>query len=89
MTGQTIPAGGFFVFGNPDVPNVDLTVATGAFQNGTDAVALYNGPTAVAFLDGSQTAPVTADLVDAIIHDTNDGDDLDLQNSLGLTTKFN
>ncbi len=89
MTGQTIPAGGFFVFGNPDVPNVDLTVATGAFQNGTDAVALYNGPTAVAFLDGSQTAPVTADLVDAIIHDTNDGDDLDLQNSLGLTTQFN
>ena len=34
LTGQTIPANGFFVVGSSDVANVDLVVASNTVQNG-------------------------------------------------------
>jgi len=43
LTG-TIPASGYFVIGNPLVPNVNQVLApgaSGAFQNGADAIAIY------------------------------------------------
>ena len=48
LTGA-IPASGYFVIGNPLVPNVNQIVdpgASGAFQNGADAIAFYQGSAA-------------------------------------------
>jgi hypothetical protein len=74
LDGYTLDANGFFVLGNPLVPNVDLTFdpgASGAMQNGADAVAL--------FLADATTWPVDAPasnvgLVDALVYGTADAD---------------
>lgn len=88
LAGQVIPAGGFFVFGNPNVPNVDLVTNPGTIQNGSDAVALYNGDTAAAYVNESETAPLTTDLIDALVYETGDADDIALQNALGVMAQF-
>jgi endonuclease/exonuclease/phosphatase family metal-dependent hydrolase len=67
---------GYFVLcGDPaNVANCDLDVSpsTNLIQNGADAVALFNGDAA----DFPNDTPVTtANLIDAIVYDTGDGDD--------------
>ncbi|GEM_PF-1724440 len=79
LDGQSTDANGYFVLcgdaGN--VPNCDLDVTpnTNLIQNGADAVALYVGNDT----DFPDNTPVTtANLIDAIVYDTNDADDAGL-----------
>ena len=73
LDGYTTDAGGYFVIGT--VAGADIYVDPGDYgwlQNGADAVALYNGDAS----DFPNDTPVTTDnLLDAIVYDTNDGDD--------------
>jgi hypothetical protein len=78
-----LDADGYFVIGGSGVAEADYTVAsTYWLQNGPDAVALFYGSDS----DFPNDTPVTTtDLIDAIVYDTNDGDDagiLPLINSL-------
>jgi len=79
LDGMTTNAMGYFVVcGNAtNVANCDLDVTpdTNLLQNGADAVALYNADGA----DFPASSPVTlANLIDAIVYDTDDGDDAGL-----------
>ncbi len=89
LDGFSLDAGGFFVLCGDDanVANCDLDVnASNLIQNGADAVALYTGSAT----DFPNDTPVTAvNLVDAIVYDTNDGDDTGLLGGLGQTTQYN
>ena len=82
LTGQAIPASGFFVVGSSYVPNVNLNfdVNNNAIQNGADAIALYQANVAD-FPDG--TAPTTVGLVDALVYGTADPDDVELIAAFG------
>ena len=66
---------GYFVIGNAGVAGVDITFPNGTLQNGADAVALYSAD-ASDFPGG--TSVTTANLLDAIVYDTNDADDAGL-----------
>jgi len=72
LAGHTTDADGFFVLGNSALAATDLTFANNSLQNGADAVALYAGSFA---LGGAVT---TANLLDAVVYDTNDADDAGL-----------
>ncbi|MCH9647374.1 MAG: thrombospondin type 3 repeat-containing protein [Deltaproteobacteria bacterium] len=75
LDGFSTDASGFFVIGNSAVANVDLTFGDGSLQNGADAVALYVGNG----VDFPNDTPVTtAGLIDALVYDTDDGDDAGL-----------
>lgn len=74
LDGQSLDANGFFVIGNTGVANTDMTFPNpdNNVQNGADAVALYEGDAT----DFPSSTAVTADnLIDALVYDTNDGDD--------------
>ena len=75
LDGQSTDANGYFVIGNAAVPNVSIVIPSNGLQNGADAVALYMDD-ATTFPNG--TAVTTLNLLDAIVYDTNDGDDPDL-----------
>jgi hypothetical protein len=75
LGGYSLDADGFFVLGNPGVPNVDYVFPNNTLQNGADAVALYVGE---ALNWPSGTAPVTNDLIDAVVYDTDNPEDVDL-----------
>ncbi len=75
LDGYSTDANGYFVVGNSAVTNVDLIFADNALQNGADAVALYVGD-GTDFPNG--TGVTTSNLVDAVVYDTNDGDDAGL-----------
>ncbi|MEM6839224.1 MAG: choice-of-anchor D domain-containing protein [Cyanobacteria bacterium P01_C01_bin.120] len=76
LDGQTTDANGYFVIGSAAVANVDLVeFTTDGLQNGADAVALHVG-NAADFSNG--TAVSTANVVDAVVYDTNDADDVGL-----------
>ena len=91
LSGRVTDADGYFVVGNPGVPNVDLVIepgGSGAIQNGADAVALLRGA-AFDFPDGTAaTALDPAALVDAVVYGTNDGDDAGLLAALGQATQY-
>ncbi len=72
LDGFTTNSEGYFVMGNAAVPNVSMIVNSNSLQNGADAVVLYSGD-ATDFPSG--TAVTTANLVDALVYDTNDSDD--------------
>ena len=76
LDGLSTDANGYFVLCGDaaNVANCDLDVApdTNLIQNGADAVALYIGDD-VAFPGG--TPVTTTNIVDALVYDTNDGDD--------------
>ncbi len=75
LSGQTTNATGYFVVGNQDVPNVNLVIPSNGLQNGADGVALYSA----ALTDFPNGSSVTTDnLIDAVVYDTNDGDDAEL-----------
>ena len=75
LDGETTNADGFFVIGNAAVPNVSVVFGSNGLQNGADAVGLYMDD-ATNFPNG--TAVTTTNLVDALVYDTNDGDDAEL-----------
>ncbi|MDX1509354.1 MAG: hypothetical protein R3358_13795, partial [Woeseiaceae bacterium] len=79
LDGLTTSASGYFVLCGDaaNTPNCDLDVSpdTNLIQNGADAVALYTA-NASDFPNG--TALTNANIVDAIVYDTNDGDDAEL-----------
>jgi phosphatidylserine/phosphatidylglycerophosphate/cardiolipin synthase-like enzyme len=73
-----IPASGYFVIGNPLVPNVNQVLdpgGQGVFQNGADAIAIYQG-TSAAWPNG--TSPTLTGAVDAVVYGTDDADDVGL-----------
>jgi endonuclease G len=72
LDGFSTDAHGYFVMGNPGVPNASLTFEPGQFgllKNGPDGVALYIG-NASDFPDG--TMATTTNLQDAIVYGTDD-----------------
>jgi hypothetical protein len=75
LDGFMTDASGYFVLGSAAVANVDLVFSNNLMQNGADAVALYLANT-TDFPNG--TAVTTANLVDAVVYDTNDADDAGL-----------
>ena len=78
LDGYHTSASGYFTLGNPGVPGVDLLFgpgASGILQNGADAVALFAG-NASDFPTG--TPVTTTNLRDAVVYDTDDGDDAGL-----------
>ncbi|MFT4639723.1 MAG: hypothetical protein ACI8T1_003048 [Verrucomicrobiales bacterium] len=79
LTGQSTNPEGFFVIGDPGVPNIGLAINNFTLQNGADGVALYRG-----FRSDFPTGsfPREDDLVDAVIYGTNDDDALDLIDTL-------
>lgn len=75
LDGFTTDANGYFLAGNSGVPGVGVTFPDNTLQNGQDAVALYVGDAA----DFPANTPLTlANLVDAVVYDTNDADDAGL-----------
>ena len=75
LDGLQTNASGYFTLGNPGVPGVDLVFepgGAGLLQNGADAVALVAG-NATDFPNG--TVVTTANLLDAVVYDTDDADD--------------
>ncbi|MDX1547812.1 MAG: lamin tail domain-containing protein, partial [Rhodothermales bacterium] len=76
LDGFTTDADGFFHLGNAAVvPTPSIIFSNNTLQNGADAVALYQGDAA----DFPSGTPVTdAGLIDALVYDTNDGDDAGL-----------
>ncbi|EMI42522.1 lamin tail domain-containing protein [Rhodopirellula sp. SWK7] len=79
LDGYTTDDNGLFVIGNSGVAGVDLVFANSLLQDGADAVALYDGD-ASSFPNGSSVT--TANLVDALVYDTDDSDDAGLLNLL-------
>jgi hypothetical protein len=77
LSGEVIPAQGFFVIGNTGVPNSDLALPIGSLRNGADAAALYIAA-AGSIPDGTAPGGVSGTLVDAVVYDTNDADDAGL-----------
>ena len=76
LDGYSLDANGFFLLGNAGViPTPAIIFPSNGLQNGADAVALYTGD-ATDFPNG--TAVTTANLLDAVVYDTNDGDDAGL-----------
>ena len=75
LDGLTTDADGYFVLGNAAVAGVDVIFGSNGLQNGADAVALHTGD-AVDF--PNDTPVTTTDLLDAVVYDTNDGDDAGL-----------
>lgn len=74
LSGLVIPAHGFFVIGDDSVPNVDLTPPDFGIQNGADAVAIYRGnPGDIPV--GVEVTSITNSLVDAVVYETDDGED--------------
>ena len=72
LDGYTTDAHGYFVLGNPGVPNASLTFEPGEFgllPNGPDAVGLYIG-NGSDFPNG--TIATTTNLQDAIVYGTDD-----------------
>jgi len=72
LDGYRTDANGYFVVGNRGVSIAAATFPTDTLQQGPDAVALYLG-NGSAFPNG--TAVNTANLLDALVYDTNDADD--------------
>ena len=78
LDGHSTNASGYFILGNPGVPGVDITFEPGQFgllQNGPDAVALVAGNASSFPID---TALTTANVIDAVVYDTDDADDAGL-----------
>ena len=75
LAGQLTNEGGYFVIGNADVANVNMIVSGNTFQNGADAVAIYQ-TAAANFPNGSVIT--TDNLVDAFVYGTDDPQDEEL-----------
>lgn len=80
LDGAAFNSSGFYVIGNAAVPNVGLTFADNALQNGPDAVAIIAAGDCGATISSSTTVTelLQLTLVDAIVYGTNDADDAEL-----------
>ena len=76
LDGFTTDADGYFVLGNAAViPTPSIIFRSFGLQNGADAVAVHVGNA----VDFTNDTPVTGvALIDALVYDTNDGDDAGL-----------
>jgi hypothetical protein len=76
LDGFSTDANGYFLLGNAAVvPTPSITFANNFLQNGADAVALYLGNDT----DFPNGTPVTnVNILDALVYDTDDGDDTGL-----------
>ncbi|HJR79399.1 MAG TPA: ExeM/NucH family extracellular endonuclease [Anaerolineales bacterium] len=76
LDGFSTDANGYFLLGNSGVtPAPGIVFGSNVLQNGTDAVALYQGNAT----DFPNNTPVTTNnLVDAVVYDTDDADDAGL-----------
>lgn len=73
LDGQTTGADGYFVIGSAGVTNVDLIAwVSNGIQNGADGVGFFLGD-ATDFPNGTPATDVN--LFDALVYDTDDGDD--------------
>ncbi len=89
LDGYSSDANGIFLIGTSTVtPSPDLVFAKSQdnIQNGADAVAVYYAD-ATDFPTG--TAATSVNLIDAVVYDTDDGDDSDLLSSLGQAAQYN
>lgn len=87
LDGMSTNASGYFLAGNAGVvPAPDLVFPGNGLQNGADAVALYAGND-TDFPNGN--AVTTTNLIDAVVYDTNDGDDAGLLVLLGGCCQLN
>ncbi|MFD2561737.1 endonuclease [Aquimarina rubra] len=87
LDGYTTDANGIFLIGGPEVsPVPDFLLFENTIQNGADAVAIYLGND-VDFPEGTEAT--TTNLLDALIHDTDDPDDTGLMTLLGLMEQIN
>ena len=75
LDGFSTNSEGYFVLGNAGVSNVDLVFGSNGLQNGADAIAIYPA-NASDFPNGTPVS--TTDIIDAVVYDTNDGDDAGL-----------
>ena len=71
LSGNVIPASGYFVIGNAGVANVNVTFTGNTLQNGADGIAIYTA-TVAAWPNG--TAVSATGLVDALVYGTADAD---------------
>ncbi|WP_299251644.1 endonuclease [uncultured Aquimarina sp.] len=87
LDGYTTDTNGIFLIGGPEVsPVPDFLLFENTIQNGADAVAIYLGND-VDFPEG--TIATTTNLLDALMHDTDDADDTGLMSLLGLMEQIN
>lgn len=87
LDGLVADVNGIVLIGsNNVVPVPDFILFDNTIQNGADAVAIYQGDEQD-FPEG--TLATTANLVDALVYDTNDSDDTNLLNLLGESTQIN
>ncbi|WP_091412181.1 endonuclease [Aquimarina amphilecti] len=87
LDGYTTDANGVFLIGGPEVsPVPDVLLSENIIQNGADAVAIYIGND-TDFPEG--TIATTTNLLDALIHDTDDADDTGLMTLLGVMEQIN
>ena len=87
LDGFSTDINGILVVGSSNVsPVPEFLIPPAIIQNGADAVAIYQG-SADDFPEG--TLATTANLIDALVYDTNDADDTVLLSLLGLTEQIN
>ena len=79
LSGNVIPASGYFVIGNAGVANVNVTFTGNTLQNGPDGIAIYTA-TVAAWPNG--TAASATGLVDALVYGTGDAAATNLINVL-------
>ncbi len=85
LDGYSTDANGFFVMGDAAATAVSYVIPNASIQNGADAIALYVG-NGTDFPNG--TAPVTANLIDAMVYGTGDATATNLITGLGLDILF-
>jgi len=91
LDGLMSDSNGLVVVGSSRVnPAVDRIVLEAQIQIGQDAVALYLG-NASDFPEDTDPSnvPTTVTLLDALAYDTDDADDVELLQALGLSTQYN
>jgi len=91
LDGFSTNSSGYFVFGSTAIAGANDTTLLGAgniLQNGDDAVALLVGD-ATSFPNGTGVGTVVpANIVDAIVYDTNDADNPTLMAALGQSVQY-
>ncbi len=87
LDGYTSDINGIFVIGTQYVsPIPQYYISSNTIQNGADAVAIYQGD---AFDFPEETLATTTNLIDALVYDTDDSDDTNLMNLLGVSVQIN
>ncbi len=87
LNGYSTDANGLFLVGNIDVvPSPSIIFPSNKLQNGQDAVVIYQANAA----DFPEFTPATnANLIDALVYDTDDQDDPELLSILGQSQQIN